>query len=141
MANQREGGDDSDSSSPHVVSVKDFRRLSDRVVEQGQANFMPDMTMRMPHLHKMLSVIAPVEILIDVTPSLTKNYRKRKRSKRMKRMSEESSSSGLEMPVTTAVRCVHVSPLAPTMASRFPSMSSVVIVPPTFVPKFVSLPP
>ncbi|KAK9119351.1 hypothetical protein Scep_017444 [Stephania cephalantha] len=53
-------------------------------------------------------------------------------------MSDEVSSSGLEIPVTTAVPCAQISSLAPAMTSRLPFMSLVVVVPPTIVPDFAS---
>ncbi|KAK9119076.1 hypothetical protein Scep_017169 [Stephania cephalantha] len=92
----------------------------------------------LPIPSERLSVIASIGILVDTTPVLTENYMKRKRGRRLKRMFDGASSLGLEIPVTSAVPCVHVSPFAPAMRSRFPSMSSIVMVPPTIVPDFAS---
>ncbi|KAK9083213.1 hypothetical protein Scep_029684 [Stephania cephalantha] len=83
-------------------------------------------------------MIAPKVISVDTTPILTENCRKRKRGRRLKRLFDGASSSGLEIPLTTAVACIHVSPLAPVMMSRFYSMSSVVMVPPTIILGFAS---
>ncbi|KAK9111959.1 hypothetical protein Scep_019478 [Stephania cephalantha] len=165
MVDRREGGDVSVTGSQHTVSAEDFQRLSDRVAVQGRqfADFMSHMTMRMSTLahtvstattstsvlpafeahvvtidDMQLSAIAPVGVLVDTTPVLTENYRKRNRGRRLKRMSDGASSSGLEIQVTIAVPYIHVSPLAPAMISRLHSMFSVVIAPPIIVPDFAS---
>ncbi|KAK9121489.1 hypothetical protein Syun_019106 [Stephania yunnanensis] len=60
MANQHKGGDVSASNSQHKVSAEDSRRLSDRVVAQGQqlADFMSDMTIRMSALAQKILLVA-----------------------------------------------------------------------------------
>ncbi|KAK9132809.1 hypothetical protein Scep_012337 [Stephania cephalantha] len=91
-----------------------------------------------PMSSKMLSVVAPTKILVDATPAMTKNSKKRKIGMNMKRMPEGSSSSRLEIPVTTIVPCIHVSPLTPVLTSRLPSMSSFDMVPFTLISDFAS---
>ncbi|KAK9100429.1 hypothetical protein Scep_023859 [Stephania cephalantha] len=63
----------------------------------------------------MFYVVVPAEIMVDATPTLTEDNRKRKIGKRLKKTSKRSSSSRLEKPVTTIVPCVHTFPLALVM--------------------------
>ncbi|KAK9148666.1 hypothetical protein Scep_007423 [Stephania cephalantha] len=86
----------------------------------------------------MLSVVVLAEISIDATTTLTEDNRKRKRGKGLQKMPNRSSSSGLQIPVTRIVHCVHDSLLAPAMASRFPQISLTVMVSPISVPDFAS---
>ncbi|KAK9094590.1 hypothetical protein Scep_026059 [Stephania cephalantha] len=79
-----------------------------------------------------------VEILVDATLAMIKNSKKRKRGMKMKKISEGLSSLGLEIPVTMAISCVHVSPLTPLLMSRLTSMSSFDMVPSTLIPDFAS---
>ncbi|KAK9166380.1 hypothetical protein Scep_001571 [Stephania cephalantha] len=90
---------------------------------------------------EMFYVIVPAEIPVDATLALIENNRKRKRGKRLQKISDGSNSSGLKILVTTTIPCVHDSLLAPAMTSRFPSISSLVMVPPTFVPDFANQTP
>ncbi|KAK9140337.1 hypothetical protein Scep_010018 [Stephania cephalantha] len=90
---------------------------------------------------KMFSVVVLVEIPVNATLALTEKNRKKKRGNGLQKSSEGSSSFGFEIPVTTVVPYVYISPLAPTMVIRFLSISLVVMVPPTFAPDFTSRPP